>query len=207
MQKNWQFFEFPGTLCHHKCQQSPAVSGKVAVICECFFQRIVTSRCNIFFYIFIGIHQINEFAQEESDLAKRGLPFVGLPCKDLRHNIAEQSGHQVNILLIFLLQRRKALQIRSNAVYLFRISAANGVYFRLQHSCRHIPLPAALVVPIVLAFIIGKDNVDGSGVIGKMIGPRNMLFERMGYAVYNLPLCLRLVEAGEKYDEKCHVKG
>ena len=88
---------------------------------------------------------------------------------------------------------------------LFRISAANGFYFRLQHSCRHIPLPAALVVPIVLAFIIGKDNVDGSGVIGKMIGPRNMLFEWMGYAVYNLPLCLRLVEAGEKYDEKCQI--
>ncbi|MPN03633.1 hypothetical protein SDC9_150864 [bioreactor metagenome] len=40
-----------------------------------------------------------------------------------------------------------------------------------------------------------------------MIGPRNMLFEWMGYAVYDLPLGLRLVEAGEKYDETCHVKG
>ena len=79
--------------------------GKVFIVLEGIFERIVISRSDIVLNIFIGVHQVDEFTQEESNLSQGGFPFILPVCKKFRHDITEEPCHDVDILLVFLFQQ------------------------------------------------------------------------------------------------------
>ena len=103
MQQYRKLFEFPGAFRHHKRQKAAAVICKCRIVQVCLPEWIIAAGFDVFFDIIVGIHQIDEFSEEESDLTKRGFPFIVAVCKNLSHDIAKKSGHKIQILFIFCL--------------------------------------------------------------------------------------------------------
>ena len=81
----------------------PAVFCKKRVFLIRFFVWAIGSCCDILFYIFISIHQIDEFAQEETDLSERRFPLVPAA--------GEDTLHQINVLFVLPFQLGQSSEI------------------------------------------------------------------------------------------------
>ena len=63
----------------------------------------------------------------------------------------------------------------------------------------------AFVFPVILTFVVGKNQIDGSSILGKFIGPCEMLFLWVSNAVDDFFFGLGLIEPGKQNNKTCHV--
>ena len=81
MQQYRKLFEFPGAFRHHKRQKAAAVICKCRIVQVCLPEWIIAAGFDVFFDIIVGIHQVDEFSEEESDLTKLSLIHISEPTR------------------------------------------------------------------------------------------------------------------------------
>ncbi len=169
------------------------------------FERVEAAALRILFKIIVGIHDVDEFAEVEAHVAQRLLPLILVDGEELRHDIAEVSRDEINVIGICRLRLVELVQTVLDDGGLVAVVDAGLPAAAVKELGEQQLVEFVFIVPVVQAGVIGQNQIHVRRVFGIAVDAGGMLAQRMRDAACLPDGVLRIIEITENHDQKSHV--